>query len=407
MRIFTSRFLCILTALAAAFTSGALRSAPLTKGPYLQAPGKETMTICWETQVEDTGSVRYGCAAAADVTLGPIKPTRVTDPKQVYYVYEAVLTGLKPGTRYHYEVQCGAERSGERPFTTFDPAGREVTFILYGDTRSGPERHQKLAEQFPALNPAFILHSGDLVGRGSRYELWAKELFVPLAHVLDRIPMLPSLGNHEDDGLNYAAYFHLPEPERFYSFDAGPVHVLVLDYTRKLATDEQFRFAQEDLARSRAPWKIVLLHHPMFNLGGHATFWGHDVYLPLFRQHRVDIVAAGHSHLYERFRPLVPRADPQAWAIQHITTGGGGAPLSKPVADPALASHAAVFHYLLMHATPDTMTARTIDIDGKEIDRFALHKTDGRQDPAWLAQACAEEDVIAARKKLWEALKKK
>lgn len=383
-----------------------LAAAPITKGPHLQAPGPDTMTIVWETLVQENGAVRYGIATSPDRATAPAKVTRVTDPAQTYFVYEVELKGLKPGTHYQYEVVCGNDRSGARPFTTFDRAAERVTFIMYGDTRTNPDKHKAIVEQFPPLNPSFILHSGDLVSRGKVYATWSRDYFDPARSVIDRIPMMPSIGNHEDDGLNYQAYFHLPEPERFYSFDNGPVHVLALDYTLKKATDDQYRFAEQDLSRSKAPWKVVLLHYPMFNLGAHTTFWAHDPYLPLFRKHKVDIVVAGHSHIYERFRPLVPKGETGAWAIQHITTGGGGAPLGKTVEHPSLAKHAAVHHYLLATVTAGEFAARTIDIDGKEIDRFTLRKTGGAQDPAWLAQAYPEEDVIAEGLRLNEAKKK-
>ena len=382
--------------------TGALAvAAPLTKGPYLQAPSATAMTVMWETLADEPGVLRFSEGAQPDREVGPIKPKLVQSGTNAFYVYAARLDQLKASTAYRYEVVVGADRSGPRRFKTFGTAPERVTFIAYGDTRTNPDKHTAVAAQFRRHSPDFILHSGDLVAKGSEYGLWAREFFQPVAGVIDEVPMLPSIGNHEQDGANYLAYFPQPGEKRYYySCDIGPVHVLTLDYHSTSATDEQFRFVQADLAASRAPWKIVLLHNPMFNLGGHATFWGHENYLPLFRKLQVDVVFAGHSHLYERFRPLAPKDQPGAWAIQHITTGGGGAPLGASVPDPSLVSTAKVHHFVLVTATQDRFDGRTIDIDGQEIDTFSLRKENGRQPASYLAQVYAEESVIAAGKAL-------
>ncbi len=376
-------------------------AAPLTKGPYLQAPSPESITVMWETLADEPGTLSFGEGTRLDRTIGPIQPTRVTGAATPFFVYEAALKGLKPGTTYRYEASVGGDRSGPRQFKTFSRDATEVTFIAYGDSRTNPDKHAAVAARFRQFAPEFILHSGDLVAKGTEHQLWAREFFDPLKGVIDEVPMLPSIGNHEQDGVNYLTYFHQPGDKRYYySCDIGPVHMLTLDYRSTQSTDEQFAFVQADLKASRAPWKIVMLHMPMFNLGGHASLWGHEAYLPLFRAAQVDLVVAGHSHLYERFRPLAPRDQPGAWAIQHITTGGGGAPLSPAIPDPSIVAAAQVYHFVVFTAGRDRLDARVIDIDGKEIDRFSLRKEDGRQPKEYLAAVYPEEDVIAAVKRI-------
>lgn len=385
----------------------ALRAAPLTKAPYLQAPGTDSITITWEAMADEPGLLRYGEGERLDRTTGPIKPMQVTGAKATFFVYEVVLKDLKPGTAYRYEASVGRDKSAPRQFKTFSRDAAQVTFIAYGDTRTNPDKHTAVAARFRQYAPEFILHSGDLVAKGTEHERWALEFFDPLKGIIDEVPMLPSIGNHEQDGVNYLAYFHQPGEQRyFYSRDIGPVHVLTLDFRSTKATDEQFAFVQADLKASRAPWKIVLLHNPMFNLGGHASLWGHEAYLPLFREAHVDLVLAGHSHLYERFRPLAPKNQPGAWAIQHVTTGGGGAPLSAAIPDPSLVAAAKVHHFVLFTATRDRLEARAIDIDNQEIDRFTLRKEGGRQPKDYLAAVYAEEDVIAAVKRIPPKAKK-
>lgn len=359
------------------------------------------MTIRWETTAAEPATLRFGEGTRLDQTVGPLQPLTVQSGTDSFYVYEANLTRLRPNTSYSYAVSVGADRVPAKKFKTFGPAQERVTFIAYGDTRTNPDKHAAVVANFRRHTPDFILHSGDLVAKGGQYELWSREFFDPLKGVIDEIPMLPSIGNHEQDGANYLAYFREPGAHRFfYSCDIGPVHIVSLDYRSAKAGDEQFAFVARDLEASKAPWKIVVLHAPMFNFGGHRSLWGHEAYLPLFRKTNVDLVLSGHSHLYERFRPLVPKDSPGAWAIQHVTTGGGGAPLSPAIADPSIVHAASIHHFVLFTATRRRIDARTIAIDGKEIDTFSLSKENGRQSAAYLQDACTEESVIEAVKKL-------
>lgn len=81
-------------------------------------------------------------------------------------------------------------------------------------------------------------------------------------------------------------------------------------------------------------------HHPAFSSGPHGG--GHvekptqiirDRYMPLFRQHHVKVYFGGHEHLFEHW---VERYEDKAGKqrLDHIITGGGGAPLYAYAGDP-------------------------------------------------------------------------
>jgi acid phosphatase len=60
--------------------------------------------------------------------------------------------------------------------------------------------------------------------------------------------------------------------QRYYTFALGPVigpgtevQVFALDSTTLDAT--QVKWLTRELARSRARWKVVLLHHPLYSSG--------------------------------------------------------------------------------------------------------------------------------------------
>lgn len=384
------------------------------KGPYLQAPGSNTMTIMWESSINAPGVVRFGQGRRFDqearleapffmpavtnysvtnifaqpltnqapTTANPHPFEWKTNVTTIYvtntvYLNELTLSNLTPNTTYSYVAETEGVASPVRRFHTLGAYAPRVRFIAYGDTRTQPKTHAALASKFKRYSPDFILHLGDLVAAGKRYDLWEREFFAPLADVIDEVPILPVIGNHEEDGTNYLRYIHLPAKERFYSYDMGPVHVLALDYHYEKSTDEQFAFAEHDLMSSHAPWKVVMLHYPVFNIGGHGTVWGHTNYLPLFHRARVDLVLGGHSHIYERFRPIAAASGPDSWPITHITTGGGGAPLAGAYPHPALAVRAATNHFVVIDATASTLKGCAVTTRNKVIDSFELRKVQG------------------------------
>ena len=422
--------------------SSATRSLPantnlFTKGPYLQAPGADSMTIMWESLENGPAVVFYGrdgqmnqriaapdprelClkippprparsgatnqagttnqAGVVSTNLSGSSPTNATVlaatnlPSKVicYYLYQVALARLQPGTAYTYAVEQAGETSPPRTFRTLPEQKDKVTFIAYGDTRTHPAVHQAIARNFKRFNPEFILHTGDLVEKGEQYNLWAKEFFAPLRGVIDEIPLYAAVGNHEENGTNYLTQLHLPDKQRWYSFDAGPVHFLALDYHYTKTNQAQFQFATRDLMQSQAPWKVVFLHYPMFNVGGHDTAWGHECYLPLFHQAKVDMVIAGHSHIYERFKPIGSTDDASGWPIVHITTGGGGAPLDTSPTHSSLAVHARTNHFLVLEATADTLRGRAFTTNCSLLDEFELHKTNGAYSPQYLTGVYSE-----------------
>jgi predicted phosphodiesterase len=379
------------------------RRSLITKGPYIQSPTADTMVVMWESLTNTPGIVRFGLRGKLDFQVGNIQPrvmkgrtsgstnqmTAASAP-EAFYIYEAALKDLKPGRSYAYSVEFGGVRSAVHHFKTFTPDADKVRFIAYGDTRSDPQVHAELASRFRKQRPDFILHSGDLVAKGRDYGLWAKEFFTPMASVISEVPFFSVIGNHEEDGTNYLGYFHLPGQELWYSVDIGPVHVLALDFHFENSRNEQFQFASKDLATSRAPWKIVILHTPMFNIGGHVSSWGKTNYLPLFFRTKVDLVLAGHSHMYERFRPVAPR-DEHDWAITHVTTGGGGANLHPSFDHPALRVRETTNHFMVFDVTRNKLRAKTIRANGTLLDSFELRKKDGRIPPEYLAQVYPEE----------------
>jgi len=376
--------------------------AEFTKGPYLQDPTTNTLTVMWESTSPTLGTVSYGTQGQPNLTaqaeeVFDFKPSTTEQdmPKSgEFHLFRAVMKDLQPGTDYAYTVKQDADSAGPFDFHTFPKDNSKVSFIFYGDTRTRPEVHTKIASMMMRHHPEFIWHSGDLVERGANYDLWSPQFFTPLKGVIEHVPLLSAVGNHEDDEKNYLRFLELPSNELYYSFEVGPIHFLSLDFHFEKANDAQFAFAKKDLENTKAPWKIVVLHYPMLNIGGHGTTWGADTYLPMFQKNKVDLVMAGHSHLYERFKPVMDKSSANPWPIVNITSGGGGAPLAKTFDGPGLAVHESVNHYMVIEATADKLTAKAITVDDKPLDTFQLTKTNGQYSPDYIASALDSTEVI-------------
>jgi len=361
--------------------------------PYLQNAGTRQMTVMWSSWHPGECTLTYSFQGSIPVTVSVSDPSPVTYPVAWHrkgkpppkilteYIYEFQLKDLKPDTAYTYEVACGGEKKGGS-FSTWPEAPKPFTFIAYGDSRSGISKHRALAARFISHRPDLILHTGDLVS-GSLFAAWKQMIFEPLNDVIDKVPLFTVQGNHDRYKDYYKRVFSLPHNEIWYSFDYANVHFVGVD-TNGWRTDDtesirsQLAWVEKDLAASSAQWKIVFLHEPIFDMGGkHRSEWGRKDFLPLFWKHRVDIVFCGHSHSYQRFRPMFRKDKPDAHLMTHIVVAGGGAELHIVDQHIQLGCGATEFHYMVFQVDGGKMSARAIDREGKEIDSFTMTKKDG------------------------------
>ncbi len=378
--------------------------ADFTRQPYLQNVTSTSAVIMWESNVGGEAVVQFGRSPETGRTIvaDPIElklsdEQRRTDERYVpppvdAHVYEVPLTGLEPGTQVFYRVRCGGAESELRSFRTAPRRQRPFTFVAYGDSRSNPGVHGRIAARIAEADPALILHTGDLVGTGVDYSLWTREFFEPLADLISRVPIWPVIGNHEADGINFENLFSLPGDERTYSFDYGNAHFVALD-SLSAPAPALLDWLRADLAASRADWKFVYYHVPTYNAGGHASAWGRDVLPAILRAGRVDIVFAGHSHVYERTKPLRPSDRAQDQPVTHIVTGGGGANLYDLKDANYLAANAKSHHICVVRIEGRRLTMTVRDVDDNEIDSLVIDKAGGQHNAEYEQAVFPEEQA--------------
>jgi hypothetical protein len=159
---------------------------------------------------------------------------------------------------------------------------------------------------------------------------------------------------------------------------------------------DQYDDIVEDLeAHQDDRWIVVYLHQPVYCTTCTALSQSdanafRDVYQPLFDEYGVDLVLQGHSHLYERIKPMAYEntivdddADDDDVFINpdgqvYVTVGTGGKQLSSltPTSDDKQDKLLYEYGFLKVSATQSSLAADFIRADGAILDSFSIVQTD-------------------------------
>ena len=320
------------------------------------------------------------------------------------------------------------------------------SFIAYGDTRG---RRDGVAEQYEhslvvesmlrtiaardttASPIRFVLQSGDAVVNGRDPAQWNVS-FVGLINRITTtggVPYFLAPGNHDvtsaadlnapgrQVGLqNYLrAMQQLIPPDGAtrrlngyptYAFGFGNTFVLAFD--SNIAADSvQYEWVKaqlEGLDRKRYQHVVVFFHHPALSSGPHGgpiverpTAAVRERYMPLFRQHHVRLLLTGHEHLFEHYVEQY-RDAAGTHRMDHIVSGGGGAPIytytGEPdyalyrrnskgdsvqvqhLVKPGLTAGENPYHYLVVHVDGEQIDIEYIGVDwGRDFQPYRTNRT--------------------------------
>jgi len=353
-------------------------NADVQKGPYLIYDGLNTgMTVLWQLDSTQSCNIEWGEDTSYETgTAGTTESGNGTYQHQHIYA----ITALAPSKQYFYQVSCDSDYVGSGSFFFFFSDDVDsIKFMVYGDTRSNPDDHDVVSDQMintyvlDSGYQSITLHVGDWVNNGDLEVDWASQFFDPFFTYTNEfqanMPINGVIGNHEGSGVLFYKYFpYLYEPDGYYwSFDYGPAHIAVIDqYVDDSLWPEQIAWLETDLASSTKKWKFLVLHEPGWSAGGHSNNAAvQDDIQPLAVRYGVDMIFAGHNHYYAR--AVVD-------GIQHITTGGGGAPLysPNPNAENIVASSQS-FHFCEIDIQGDDLYFTARDEGGLELDEFDMN----------------------------------
>lgn len=349
--------------------TGELTAQDVTREPFLQQVTSSSAIVGWRAYSPDGQEVEITTPDGTPVTTveGAVEPLKRFDGAEQLW---AKVSGLEPDTIYCYTLTDNGtpmtERIGFRTAPTAD-SERPVRFLVFGDSGAASDDQKALLEQMDEVPHEFMLHTGDLAYDDGNYAQIRDTVFEIYEKLFRHIPFYPIPGNHDyytDEGAPFRASFNLPNNEKWYSFDWGRVHVAALDAEQDFAT--QAKWLDEDLSRTEQPWKIVMVHNPMYTSGEH----GNDVELrdaiePILEKHGVQLVLTGHDHHYERVHP-------QKGIVHFVTGGGGRGTRALGEASNFTALMDEVIHYLYVEVGVDEMVVHAIDGTGKEFDSVVI-----------------------------------
>lgn len=180
---------------------------------------------------------------------------------------------------------------------------------------------------------------------------------------LPPVKVYPAFGNHDIAALSQQ--LELWNAQLYYNVRLGSIEVFVL-YSEAFTSGQRY-WLDQALGASTAPWKVVLLHRPLFSSGFYGNHRSlNQALVPLLERHGVHLVLAGHEHHYERL---------ESNGVTYVITGGGGAALRGIfwVKPQSLVRHSQ-HHHLLLQASANQLSLQAINLKQELIDERVWRK---------------------------------
>lgn len=317
--------------------SAAGPSGTLTRGPYLNQANQNSIVIRWRSSQPIVGRVRFGTTSE--------NLTQSVDEVAATTEHVVRLTGLSAYTRYYYSVGSSVDTiaggDATHTFRTSPVPGTatDTRVWVLGDAGRANASQAAVRDAYStwtgSRTPDLCLMLGDNAYNSGTDAEYQAAVFAMYPAFLRKMPLWSCLGNHDANGgstsstanFPYFDMFTFPTnaecgglptgTERYYSFDYGNIHFVVLDsQTSSRAVDNPATQPNEDgamaawlrldLQATTKTWIIALFHHPPYSKGSHDS----DAETPLIEMRErfgpileaggVDLVLTGHSHSYER-----------------------------------------------------------------------------------------------------------
>lgn len=196
------------------------------------------------------------------------------------------------------------------------PSGKKLNILVFGDSGTGNANQYAVAAGMKKVCDKEGCDFGIMLG-DNFYEKGVKNVddpqfiekfekpYSPL-----KIKFYPVFGNHDyygslifmgkpDAQIEYtqkSEYWRMPH--NFYNFTAGDVEFFALDTETLIEGDDvQLSWLKDGLKNSKAKYKIVYGHRPIFSYGKHgdSSYFKKMLY-PLFCESKITSYFAGHEH---------------------------------------------------------------------------------------------------------------
>jgi tartrate-resistant acid phosphatase type 5 len=255
------------------------------------------------------------------------------------------------------------------------PAGGPVRVLAFGDFGDGSDAQRQVAGAMRAYHAArsfdFGITLGDNfypIGMASpddeRWKTWWSDLYDPL-----QIPLYATLGNHDwgqpDSPAAEVLYTSRSKswrmPATRYTFTAGAAQFFALDTDD--ISEAQLLWLTAALDASKARWKIVYGHHPIYSHGQHEdNNLKIDQLLPALRD-RADVYLAGHDHDMQHLRPE---------GRLHFFIAGSGGKLRPIEPGPRSLFAMSANGFAVLEVEPAALRVIFVGLKGEELYRYEL-----------------------------------
>ena len=226
-------------------------------------------------------------------------------------LFDYTFPVLSANSTIHYALYDSKDSiwTEERTFkTASDESNNQFSFTAFGDSRTNPDEWQIISEA--TLETDFTLFLGDIVANGaiqSDWDAWFEygEKFIA------RELIYHTIGNHDDDDSpggydNFLNLFTLPGNELYYSFAYGNAIFICLN-SLEAGNQVQYNWLRSTLDENKdQTWKFIFFHKSFFTSPKHTGEM--DPYLntiwKAFDDYGVDLIFNGHTHNYQRTKPI-------------------------------------------------------------------------------------------------------
>jgi hypothetical protein len=203
---------------------------------------------------------------------------------------------------------------------TLPNAPGSLKFAAIGDSGSGDSEQYDVANQMARFRARFpfemVIMLGDNIYGGQGPADLVKKFSQPYKALLDAgVKFYASLGNHDDPKNRQYPLWNMGG-QLYYTYAVKNVRFFALDSSK--VDQRELAWLEGALKSSQEDWKICYFHHPLYSDGAtHGSAIDVRVVLePLFVTYGVNVVFAGHDHIYERITPQK--------GIYHFVEGASG-----------------------------------------------------------------------------------